>query len=373
MLTPYAVFGRFGLSQSIIVWLLSLAATAALADDLIVGQVAELSGQAVVADSVAGARLWFDYVGKLSPKSHRYVLKQYDDARDPVITIEMTKKLVYQDKAIALFGYRSTPSMNALSKELDAYEIALVAPFNGSATIRTSAKNVFFLRGSYLDEAHRLVDQLATMGIRRVSVVYQEDSFGQEGLQGFQAELKANRIELVSALSYDRNTLDVKAAIGDLVKKQPGATLMACTPKACANIINSVRRTDKSMIFGVMSNAVNTEFIKLISESGRNVLMSQVMPYPWSTSIPIARDFNRLNALSGNKVPVSYASMEGFAAARLLTEAVDRAGATPTRASVLAALRKMKDVDLGGLWFNPPGGRYFTEVTTLTSGGKIVR
>jgi ABC-type branched-subunit amino acid transport system substrate-binding protein len=352
---------------------LTLAATHAFADNLIVGQVAELSGQEVVAENVAGARLWFDHVNKSSPDANQYVLKQYDDKRDPKLTVEFTRKLVTQDNAIALFGYRSTPSLDLLSKELDAMNIAMVAPFNGSESVRKNAKNAFFLRGTYKDEARRLVDQLASVGIRKVALVYQQDPFGKEGLEAYQTALKARGIEAATVLDYDRKTLDVSGTIAELLKQEPAATLMACTPKACASIINGVRAKNTSMLFGVLSNAVNAEFTKAVSQSGRGVMMSQVMPYPWNVASPIVREFNRINALAGNSTPVSYASLEGFAAARLLTEAVRRTGAKPTRAGVLTALRGMKSFDLGGIFFNPEGRHYFTEVTTMGKDGKIVR
>ncbi len=351
----------------------TLVCSAAFAETLVVGQVAELSGQDVVADNVAGATLWLDHLNKDARAAHTYVLKQYDDKRDPKLTLEYTHRLVDVDNAIALFGYRSTPSLDALSKELDAMNIALVAPFNGSDAVRHNARNAFFLRGTYKDEAARLVEQITTLGIRKVAVVYQEDAFGKEGLDGYVTALKARGIEPAALLSYDRKTLDTTHVVADMLKHDPMATLMACTPKACANIVRSVRDSNSRMLIGVLSNAVNEEFIQAVAPTGRGLLMSQVIPYPWNVSLPIVREFNQINKQSGSKAPLSYASLEGFAAAKLLTEAVRRAGSKPTRDSVLAALRGMKKFDLGGIHFNAEGQNYFTEVTTLGRNGKIIR
>ncbi len=351
----------------------ALACTPTLAETLIVGQVAELSGQDVVADNVAGATLWFDHVNKDPHAAHTYTLKQYDDKRDPKLTLEYTHRLVEVDNAIALFGYRSTPSLDALSKELDAMGVALVAPFNGSDAVRQNAHNAFFLRGTYKDEAARLVEQIATLGIRKVVLVYQEDAFGKEGLDGYTTALKARGIEPMALLSYDRKTLDTGHVVADMLKTDPLATLMACTPKACASIVRGVRDGNNRMLIGVLSNAVNDEFIKAVAPTGRGLLMSQVIPYPWNVSLPIVREFNQINRQSGNKAPLSYASLEGFAAARLLTEAVRRTGSKPSREGVLAALRGMKKFDLGGIYFNAEGQNYFTEVTTLGRNGKIIR
>jgi ABC-type branched-subunit amino acid transport system substrate-binding protein len=209
--------------------------------------------------------------------------------------------------------------------------------------------------------------------MRKVAVVYQEDAFGKEGLEGYMTALKALGIEPVTVLSYDRKTLETTHVVAELLRREPSAALMACTPKACANIIRGVREKNASMLIGVLSNAVNEEFINSVAATGRGLMMSQVIPYPWNVSLPIVREFNQLNTQSGKTVPVSYASLEGFAAARLLTEAVRRTGAKPTREGVIGALRGMKKFDLGGIFFNPEGQNYFTEVTTLGKHGKIIR
>ena len=347
------------------------AACPAAADTLVIGQVAELSGQGPVAEQVAGAKLWFDSVND-SHGPHSFVLKQYDDQRDAKLTLTLTHKLVDEDNAIALFGYRSTPSLNALAGELDKLGIALVAPFNGSETIRSSAKNAFFLRGSYRDEAVRLVAQLQAMGLREAAVVYQDDPFGREGLAHYKEALAARGLKAKATLPYDRKTLDVKPAIDGLLQAQPQAVLMACTPKACADIIRSVRERKNPMLFGVLSNTATDEFVKSVAPVGTNVIISQVMPYPWNTAQPLVREFNRLNALHHDSVPLSYSSLEGFAAARLLTEALKTAGPKPTRAGLIEALRRMKSVDLGGIRYSAGEKHYFTEVTTVRSDGKIV-
>ena len=42
-------------------------------------------------------------------------------------------------------------------------------------------------------------------------------------------------------------------------------------------------------------------------------------------------------------------AMEGFAAAKVLVEGLQRAGRNPTRASFMTALENMRDYDLGGI------------------------
>lgn len=344
--------------------------------EVVIGQVAEFSGQAIAEENSEGARLWFEHVNATGRLGYRIVLKSYDDQRDARRTVELTRRLV-DAGAIALFGYRSTPSLKAIVPSLAQWKIPLVAPFNGAQEIRSrSADWGFFLRATYREEAARLVRYLATVGIDRIAIVHQADAFGQEGLDAYRAALHEHGLAASGILSYDRKTLDVAPVSSRLVRDMPAAVLMACTPAACARIVKDVRSHDRQMLFLVMSNATTEDFIEAVAVAGRGVIMSQVMPYPFDATIPIVREFHRLKRekeRAGQRVVLSYASLEGFASARLLTDALLRAGPRPTRERLASALRGMRDHDLGGIVFDAGARSRFVELTSVGQGGRIVR
>ncbi len=346
--------------------------TAAQAANVVIGQVAELTGQSTTTESMLAANMWFAAASKKGP--HTYEIKSLDDKRDPVLTVSLTKQLIEQGGVQALFGYRSTPSLEALSRELASLKVPLVAPFNGAASVRQSAGEWgFFLRASYRDEAEKLVRQVGTIGISNIAIVHQQDPFGMEGLAGFQAALAEQKLKPSTVLSYDRKNLDVKAVIEALNLAQPSAVFMACTAKACAEIIKTVRLVDKQMMFLSMSNIVTDEFVKDVATVGRNVVLSQVVPHPWNQSIHVVKQFHRLNSATGNKVPVSYSALEGFLAAKLLTEAANRAGKNPTAKSIKMALQSMRGFDLGGVKFDATKPPKLVELTLIGSGGRLIK
>ena len=355
-----------------VVWLLGTSLMTVNAATVVIGQVAELSGQATTTESMQAANLWFAAASKKGP--HSYVVISLDDKRDPALTLSLTKQLIEKEGVQALFGYRSTPSLELLSQELPTLKVPLVAPFNGAGSVRKNAGDWgFFLRASYRDEAEKLVRQVSTIGITRIAIVHQQDAFGAEGLSGYQSALAAYKLAAATVLSYDRKTLDVKAVIEGLRAAQPSAVLMACSAKACADIIKSVRETDKQIMFLSMSNMVTDEFVKDVASVGRNVLLSQVMPYPWDQGVPVVKEFHRLNAAAGNKVPVSYSALEGFISAKLMTEAANRAGHKPSAVSIQGALRSMKGVDLGGVVFDAGKPSKLVELSMISHGGRLIK
>ena len=76
-------------------------------------------------------------------------------------------------------------------------------------------------------------------------------------------------------------------------------------------------------------------------------------------------------------MPLSYAGLYGFAAAKLLTLGLAKAGREPTPASLVQALESLGEVDLGGhrVRYGPGDrtGSTFVDSTIITLGGHYMR
>ena len=105
--------------------------------------------------------------------------------------------------------------------------------------------------------------------------------------------------------------------------------------------------------------------------------ISQVVPYPYMPTLPVIREYQTLLARHAPGQPVNYTSFEQFLGAKVLVEALRRAGPAPTRAKVIKALESMGNYDLGGVsvGYSPANrvGSRFVEVTVIGSAGKLMR
>ncbi len=115
---------------------------------------------------------------------------------------------------------------------------------------------------------------------------------------------------------------------------------------------------------------------RLAEEQMQGVAIAQVTPSPYKISGKLAKEFADTVAATKNlEVPVSYAMMEGYIAAKVIVEAVRRQGARPTREGVVAALDAMDNFDLGGylVAFKPGSrsGSRFVELSIISGAGKI--
>jgi len=140
--------------------------------------------------------------------------------------------------------------------------------------------------------------------------------------------------------------------------------------------IKQMRKTGASPLFVTLSNNSSNAFIKNLGEDGHGVAVSQVSPYPFSRTMPITQEFH--DAIKGRQdVSASYASMEGFIAAKVMVEGLRRAGPRPTREKLIAALESMQRVDLGGVDVtygsqNRTGTQYI-DLTIINRAGMFVR
>lgn len=354
-------------------------------EDLVIGQVAPLTGTiAGTGDEyVAGGAAYFAHInatGGIYGRKIRVVVK--DDSYKPDQTLALTRQLLADDRPIALFGFVGTGNVLALNKNkvLEEAGIALLAPYTGAQDLREPMNpNIFHIRASYTDETSRMVEHLHTIGLRRFAVMYQDDPFGKSGLAGAEAALQKLGLKAVAKGGYDRTKPEeVDAAVAAIAPAEPDAIIMVSVNRASAAFVKKMReKGSKARLFSI--SVVN--FKELLKNAGednaRGIGISQVMPYPYSTLAPVAREFQMLMKQYQPEKVVSYASMESFIAAKILVEAIRRSGGNPTREKVIAQLEKMNSYDAGGfkVSFSPENrvGSKFVEVTVIGPGGRLMR
>ena len=97
-----------------------------------------------------------------------------------------------------------------------------------------------------------------------------------------------------------------------------------------------------------LSNTASAGLIVNLGANARGLIVTQVFPGERDMSVPMVKQAAELLQAKGKGPELSPAMLEGFAAAKVLVEALRRAGKNPTRESVQRALDDLH-VDLGGL------------------------
>lgn len=353
-------------------------------DDLVIGQVAPLSG--VLADSgkdmVLGVKVYFDYVndhGGVHGRKLRQVVK--DDGYKVPETVRLTKEVIEKDDALALIGFAGTGNVGELLKQkiLEKANIALVAPYTGGDNLRTPFNPyIFHIRAGYADEAEGIVNQLVMLRMTRIAVMYQNDPFGKVGLDGVKAALARRHLKLAATGTYEKNTDNVDDAVKAIAAANPQAVVMISVNKSTAAFSKKIRAVSTVAQLVNISVVNPKEIVRLIGpHDARGIGIAQVMPYPYSATIAIVKEYQQAMKKYAPGTEFSYTSFEEFVGAKVLVEGLRRAGPNPTREKVIHALETLQAFDTGGFTvrFSPTNriGSRFVEVTVIGQDGRLLR
>lgn len=352
-------------------------------DAIIVGQSAPMSGPAAKLGQQMnrGAQLYFNAVNAAGGINGRKIeLKVLDDFYEPDATARNTKTLIEDTKVFALFGYVGTPTSLAALKIANPAGVPFFAPYSGASALREPfARNVFHVRASYNDETAAIVQQIRTTGLKRIAVIYNDDAYGKAGLDGVQRALKlpANKgVSLVAQASVVRNTTDVKSAITTVLEQKPDVVVVVSAYQTVAALVKGAQEQGYAGQFYNVSFVGTKALANALGKAGGGVIISQVMPYPYSGASPVVRDYQKLLKSDGI-TDFDYGSIEGYVAARVFVEGLKRAGRDLTREKFVGALETMGNYDVGGfnVNFSPSNhvGSKFVEMTIINSNGQVIR
>ena len=346
---------------------------------IILGQSAALSGPAAQLGIQfhQGAKLYFDGVNAQGGIGRQQIeIRKLDDGYEPARCVENTKKLIADD-VFALFGYIGTPTSIAALPLATKAKIPFIAPFSGAMSLRDPFnKYAFHVRASYNDETALIVKQSLNMGLKKIAVFYQNDAYGKAGLDGVNLALGLQRLQPVALATVERNSVDVAPAVKTLMAASPDAVVQIGAYKACAAFIRQARKAGYGGTFYNVSFVGTQALADELGKDGAGVVVSQVMPSPYNASRAIAREFASAVAAANNKeVQANFSSMEGYVAARLFAEGLKRAGANPTRESLMAGLEGIGSQSLGGFAVSLSSTDHvasnFVELSMLTGDGRV--
>ncbi|MCU0926371.1 MAG: ABC transporter substrate-binding protein [Hydrogenophaga sp.] len=356
----------------------------AAANDIVIAQVAPLSG--VLASTgkqmVIGGQLYFDHInatGGVNGQQIRVLVS--DDGYQVDETVRLTKEALANPEVVALFGFAGTANIGQLLTDgvLSKGGAPLVAPYTGGESLRSPFNPwIFHVRAGYADETEHMVQQVTTLGMQRVAVMYQNDGFGKAGLAGVEKALQKRGLKLSAAAPYERNTDQVDEAVKTIRASDAQAVIMISVNKPTAAFVQRYRESGGGAQLYNISVVDPAEIVKLAGVKHAHGLgVSQVVPYPFMPALPVVREYQALLKKYAPDEVVNYTSFEQFLGAKVLVEGLRRAGAQPTRARLIKALESMGSFDLGGIFVryapdNRVGSRY-VEVTVISGNGKLLK
>lgn len=356
----------------------------AAAADIVVAQVAAFSGSLAPTGLYirAGAQLYFDSVNA-SGGIHgaRISLLTKDDGYKTDETVRLAREILKESQPLVFFGFVGTGNIEALLKEkvLDTAAIPLLTVHTGAASIvRKNAPYLFLTRASYAEEVEKITQQYASTGYARFAIFYQNDAFGLDVLASAEEAIKKTGGTLVAKGAYEKNTTQVESAVKAIAAANPQAVIMISNTTASAAFLKQSREAGNLAQYVALSVTDGAQVAKLIgNDKAKGLALTQVVPDPNSRAVPLIKEIQEnFQKFSPKDVSINQTFIEGYLGAKILGEALRRAGPNPNRKKLRDTLEAIKDYDAGGVFigFSPEkhAGSHFVDITILNRNGKLL-
>jgi ABC-type branched-subunit amino acid transport system substrate-binding protein len=317
--------------------------------EVLVGQTAALTGPVsdVGHDLSTGAKVYFDELNARGGVHGRRIrLITVDDAYQVALSVTNARKLLEEDHVFAFVGIQGTPHTVAVLPMLKD-QVPVFGPFSGAEVLRKPPHaNLFNIRASFADETEKLVEHLETVGIKRIAVVFQDNAFGRDGLTGAEKAVASRALKLTASISVQSDASDVPAAVSKIHGTQPEAVILITVGLPTPTFIKAYNKLGRGTQFYTLSVMATQATITALGSDGIGVVVATVVPFPWSHTSSLAKEYQAAMAKAGVR-DLSFVSLEGYINAKVFADALQLAGKDLTRAKLIAATEKLR-VDYGG-------------------------
>ena len=360
---------RVGLLLALV--LASTAGAASTADPgisakrILLGGTVPLSGEASAFGSVGpGAKAYFDYVNSQGGVNGRRIeYRYYDDGYDPAQTVQLTRKLVEEDKVFAVFNSVGTANNAAIQPYLNAKRVPQLFVGDGAQAVSRPAKypwTMGFLQ-SYLGEGAIYGRHLAqTAKTAKIGVLYENTALGTEMTKGLERWIAGKGPRVVAKESYELVDTDVASQIARLKAAGANTLMLFATPKFFLQAVAATQRAGWRPKVYIASISIEPGIMAIARLNApdltRGALSIAFVKNPndpiWAKDRALALYRTIMKRHHPRGKPSDVYNWYGMTVAWTMVETLKRAGRTPTRVGLLRAAQSL---NLTGNPFLLPG------------------
>jgi branched-chain amino acid transport system substrate-binding protein len=298
-----------------------------------------------------------------------------DDAYTPARSVENIKKILGDADVLGLIACLGTPTNAAITPLIEQTTIAHLAPLTGASSLRTNnTQNLFHVRASYTDETRRLVENLVSMGIKDLAMVYLDNPYGKEVLADATKALTAVGIKTVAQAALNTDGKNIDAVVESILGAKPSAVLLGTAGAATLGVVAALRKASSNLPIASISPSFSQDIIDKLGVASKGIAITMVFPDPNRAKSQLVREYQAASKTAGIDT-FNGGSLEGYVNGRLMTEAVVRAGRGANREKIRNAIAGIRNFDLGGFAIDYSNKPYvaskYVDLGVFSSDGKL--
>jgi branched-chain amino acid transport system substrate-binding protein len=317
---------------------------------IVIGQAIDLSGPnaAIGRDYVAGIKTHFDALnssGGINGKRIQYIVR--DDQGSPDQAISLTRELIERDQVDYLFGGVGESITRAV---LDAPAFKqsgqiLYAPLAAAGQLKEP--HVLYWRPDYRQEIQYIFTHFGKLGHKNVGVVYQESPSNLDAYRKLSTEIRERGMHLSATVQIGSSGDQSAVAAQRLAASKPGFVIVLADTISTGLFLKEFRKHD-AQTFVAGTSLINLATLRELAgaKAVEWTVFSQVVPNPnAATSLIQIEHLNMMRKYRDEAV--SSLTLEGYAAAKVLTKAIQQA--KHSRLTLQEWVAQNGGMDVGGL------------------------
>lgn len=266
-----------------------------------------------------------------------------------------------------LIGLTSGAGAEACIPAVEKAQVALLGTASGNMGIRADGvSSAFHVRAGYDLEYQRMVAYARDFGMRRVGLVYLEDT-SKANIDAMNLALHSMSITPKIAVGIDRNMTSFDAVSAKLLEAKLDFVLFTANAAPVAAIIDQMTAARYPGLFYASSFA-GQDLVDTLVAKKQSCVMSMVVPRPNAMAVSVVSRCQQDLAALGGGTKMGMTTLEGYIAGRIAVEAAQNvlkvgAMSRPKLRESLAALR----ADVGGYKVEFAGGTQGSKYVDLVA------
>lgn len=270
-----------------------------------------------------------------------------DDGYEPMRTIASARKLVEQDKVVALLAVTGTAPSAALLPFVSESKTPMLFPYAFSHSLTTPLKRDVFttlpeVRVQMMVLANYILTELKQT---KIAAIYQNDDFGQDAVAGLDERFGREKIPLTK-LPFDRGTTNFSGVVAQAKEAGVQHVVFLGIPKDAALVMREANNLGWKPQFSGHNALGDPQTFQLAGPHAEGAIAIAVME-PLDSNKPAVKAFLAAQAkYKPSTKPTTY-SMHGYQSGKILAEVLKRSGGKTDEPSIVSALESLKAFDTG--------------------------
>ena len=312
--------------------------------EIVVGSIQDLSGPIVSFGKPArdGMLLRVDQANAAGGVFGRKIkLVVEDSAYDTKKAVLAADKLINSDKVFAVVGtLGAAPAVATVDAIVDSGALHLF-PLNAHRAMFEPFHPLKFAAYTPYTESTRAgVKELLKKGYKRVAVLYQDDEFGLDILNGTEAALKEANLTLVERTSYKRGATEFSSQMQKLKAANPDLIVLATVVRETIGSIAEARKIGYTGDFFGSQGSYIPALPKLGGKAIEGLFNMNEIPTPYRDNPGNSRLLNEwmdtYKARFGSEADIG--GLQGWFVMDMFLKTVEKAGPNLTTESFVKAL-----------------------------------